>query len=217
MGVPAARIVFPADDRAEIAAAVTEILATGSLTLGPYTRRFEEAFAAAHGARYAAATSSGTAALDIALRVAGVRGRDVIVPANTFYATAAAVLQAGGNPVFADIDPGTFALSPATVEAALTPDTADEFRHHEFLAHPRPIGNAVPEDGEVLPVHFPVAVHQQFRAELRGDVDMPGPAQVNRGVLGLLAHPARRAVDPDRAGQQDAPARLGEPARTADR
>ena len=124
LGVPAARIVFPADDRAEIAAAVTEILATGSLTLGPYTRRLEEAFAAAHGARYAAATSSGTAALDIALRVAGVRGRDVIVPANTFYATAAAVLQAGGNPVFADIDPGTFALSPATVEAALTPDTA---------------------------------------------------------------------------------------------
>jgi dTDP-4-amino-4,6-dideoxygalactose transaminase len=116
--------VFPAADRAEIAAAVTEILATGSLTLGPYTRRFEEAFAAAHGAPYAAATSSGTSALDIALRVAGVRGRDVIIPANTFYATAAAVIQAGGNPVFADVDPGTFALSPATVGAALTPDTA---------------------------------------------------------------------------------------------
>src|SRR5258708_5826459 len=65
LGVPAARIVFPADDRAEIAAAVTGILATGSLTLGPYTRQFEEAFAAAHDARYAAATSSGTSALDI--------------------------------------------------------------------------------------------------------------------------------------------------------
>jgi dTDP-4-amino-4,6-dideoxygalactose transaminase len=48
----------------------------------------------------------------------------VIVPANTFYATAAAVLQAGGRPVFADVDAATFALSPATTAAALTPHTA---------------------------------------------------------------------------------------------
>jgi dTDP-4-amino-4,6-dideoxygalactose transaminase len=116
--------VFPAEDRAEIAAAVSEILAGGMLTLGPHTQAFEAAFAAAHGAPCAVAVSSGTAALDIVLRVVGVRGRDVIVPANTFYATAAAVLQAGGRPVFADIDPATFALSRATAEAALTPDTA---------------------------------------------------------------------------------------------
>lgn len=122
--MPAARIVFPPDDRTEIAAAVTEILTSGALTLGPYTRHFEAAFAAAHGARHATATSSGTAALDIALRGVGVTGRDVVVPANTFYATAAAVLQAGGNPVFADVDADTFALSPATLEAALTADTA---------------------------------------------------------------------------------------------
>ena len=124
LGVPAARIVFPAADRAEIAAAVSEILGTGSLTLGPYTRQFEAAFAAAHHAGHAAATASGTAALDIALRVAGVQGREVIVPANTFFATAAAVQAAGGTPVFGDIDPATFALSPQTVAAALTPGTA---------------------------------------------------------------------------------------------
>ena len=124
LGVPAARIVFPAADRAEIAAAVSEILGTGSLTLGPYTRQFEAAFAAAHRAPHAAATASGTSALDIALRVTGVQGRDVIVPANTFFATAAAVRAAGGTPVFADIDPATFALSPQTVAAALTPGTA---------------------------------------------------------------------------------------------
>lgn len=122
--MPAARIVFPPADRTEIAAAMDEILATGALTLGPYTRRFEAAFAAAHDAQHATATSSGTAALDIALRAVGVTGRDVIVPANTFYATAAAVLQAGGNPVFADVDAATFALSPESLEAALTPDTA---------------------------------------------------------------------------------------------
>ena len=58
------------------------------------------------------------------LRTVGVRGRDVVVPAVTFYATGAAVLHAGGNPVMADVDPTTLALSPATLEAALTPDTA---------------------------------------------------------------------------------------------
>ena len=136
--MPSARVVFPPSDRAEIAAAVTEMLASGALTLGPYTRRFEEAFAAAHtGPRAAAgpgptspdgphavAVASGTAALDIALRAIGVRGREVVVPANTFYATAAAVLQAGARPVFADVDPATFALSAATTAAALTPRTA---------------------------------------------------------------------------------------------
>jgi len=116
--------VFPAEDRAEIAAAVAEILASGSLTLGPYTGRFEDAFAAAHDAAHAVATSSGTSALNIALQVAGAAGRDVVVPANTFYATAAAVLQAGGRPVFADVELGTLALSRATVEPALTPRTA---------------------------------------------------------------------------------------------
>lgn len=116
--------MFPPADRAEIAATVTEILASGALTLGPYTGRFEAAFAAAHGAAHAVATSSGTSALNIALQVAGVAGRDIVVPANTFYATAAAVLQAGGRPVFADVELATLALSRDTVAAALTPSTA---------------------------------------------------------------------------------------------
>src|SRR5215813_14166690 len=109
LGVPSARVVFPASDRAEVAAAVADMLASGALTLGPYTRRFETAFAAAHsapgaaasgagappeGGPHAVAVASGTAALTIALRAIGVRGREVVVPANTFYATAAAVLQA---------------------------------------------------------------------------------------------------------------------------
>jgi len=116
--------VFCEADRAEVAGAVAEILATGSLTLGPYTKRFEAAFAAAHDAAHAVAVSSGTSALDIVLSAVGVRGRDVIVPANTFYATAAAVIAAGARPVFADVDVTTLALNRATVAAALTPDTA---------------------------------------------------------------------------------------------
>ncbi len=124
--------MFPASDQAEIAAAVTGMLASGALTLGPYTRGFEAAFAAAHtGPRppspdgpHAVAVASGTAALTIALLALGVRGREVVVPANTFYATAAAVLQAGARPVFADVDAETFALDATTTAAALTPRTA---------------------------------------------------------------------------------------------
>jgi dTDP-4-amino-4,6-dideoxygalactose transaminase len=128
--VQAARIVFPAADRDEIAAATAEILRTGALTLGPYTRQFESAFSEAHsrdgadGVPRAVAVSSGTAALEVILRSIGVQGRDVIVPANTFFATAEAALRAGARPVFADIDPATFALSPQTVAAAVTPRTA---------------------------------------------------------------------------------------------
>lgn len=125
--VPPARPTFPADDRAAIAELVEESLATGSLTLGPNTERFEDGFATRHGVSHAVAVSSGTAALEIALRCladpggsgGGLGGRAVIVPANTFFATAAAVIHAGGVPRFADIDPATFALSPATVEPVL--------------------------------------------------------------------------------------------------
>src|SRR5260370_19278633 len=124
MSVRAARVVFAESDRAEIAAAVTDILTTGVLTLGPYTEEFERAFASAHQADQAVATSSGTAALEILLRALRVAGADVIVPANTFYATAAAVINAGARPVFADVDAATFALSPQTVADALTPNTA---------------------------------------------------------------------------------------------
>jgi len=117
-------VVFTEPDRAEIASAITGILTSGVLTLGPYTKAFEDAFASAHQASQAVATSSGTAALEIVLRGLKVAGRDVIVPANTFYATAAAVINAGARPVFADVDAATFALSQETVAAALTPDTA---------------------------------------------------------------------------------------------
>ncbi|CAO5158544.1 putative PLP-dependent enzyme possibly involved in cell wall biogenesis [Frankia sp. AiPs1] len=142
MHVPAARIVFSADDRAEIASATNEILTTGALTLGAHTKDFEAAFATAHEAPFAVAVSSGTAALEIILRSLDVRGTDVIVPTNTFAATAFAVLRAGANPVFADVNPDTFALSAATVAAALTPNT-----RAVVLVH---IGGLIPPDVDEL-------------------------------------------------------------------
>jgi dTDP-4-amino-4,6-dideoxygalactose transaminase len=136
--VPAARIVFSPEDRAEIASATTEILSTGAMTLGAHTKEFEAAFAAAHAAPFAVAVSSGTAALEIILRSLDVQGADVVVPTNTFAATAFAVLRAGATPVFADVNPDTFALSAATVEAAATPNT-----RAVVLVH---IGGFIPPD-----------------------------------------------------------------------
>ncbi len=123
MQVPSARIVFPEADRAEIASFVSEILASGALTLGAHTREFEATFAAAHGVPFGIAVSSGTAALEIILRTLDVAGSDVVVPTNTFAATGFAALRAGANLVFADVDPGTFALSASTVADVLTPRT----------------------------------------------------------------------------------------------
>jgi perosamine synthetase len=117
-------MVFSDNDRAAVLSMVDEVLRTGSLTLGPHTRELEEAFRTRHDAPYAVAVSSGTSALEIILRTLGVEDQEVVVPANTFFATAAAVLHAGGRPRFADVAPDTLALSADTVEAALSDRTA---------------------------------------------------------------------------------------------
>jgi len=85
---------------------------------------FEEAFAAACGARFAVTTASGTAALEIALRAAGLqRGDEVLAPALTFYATAFAALVQGFKPVFVDIEPETWCIDIDLAERAITPRT----------------------------------------------------------------------------------------------
>jgi perosamine synthetase len=122
--VPAARIQFLPEDRDWIAERIKEVLESGQLTLGRYGEAFERAFAARCGTRHAVAVSSGTSALEIILRALGVAGKDVLVPTNSFFATAAAVVHAGGRPVFVDMDPETFAVRPEDVERALTAKTA---------------------------------------------------------------------------------------------
>ncbi|NLV32269.1 MAG: DegT/DnrJ/EryC1/StrS aminotransferase family protein [Acidobacteria bacterium] len=122
--VPAARIQFLPEDRAWIADRIQEVLASGQLTLGKYGSQFEKAFSEFCGIRHAIAVSSGTSALEILFRTIGVEGKKVIVPSNTFFATAAAVVHAGGIPVFADMDPETFALGPETVKPLLEPGVA---------------------------------------------------------------------------------------------
>ncbi len=122
--IPAARVQFLAEDRAWIVEKIDEVLASGMLTLGRYGKEFERRFAALCGTKHAVSVGSGTAALEIALRAIGVEGREVVVPTNTFFATAAAVVHAGARPVFIDMDPASFAIRPEDVERALTARTA---------------------------------------------------------------------------------------------
>jgi dTDP-4-amino-4,6-dideoxygalactose transaminase len=107
-------------------AAVLSVLDRGILSgpFAPEVSALEREFAAYTGARFCLATNSGTAALHIALAAAGVGpGDEVLVPAFTFVATALAVLHQNAIPVFVDIEPVTFGMDPARVEAAITPRT----------------------------------------------------------------------------------------------
>jgi len=105
-------------------AAVSEVLRGDWLTTGPAVAAFEREFAVRVGAAYAAAVSSGTAALHAACFAAGVgRGDEVITSPLTFAASANCALFLGARPVFADIDPKTYNICPEEIEKKITPQT----------------------------------------------------------------------------------------------
>ncbi|HEX2908923.1 MAG TPA: DegT/DnrJ/EryC1/StrS family aminotransferase, partial [Phototrophicaceae bacterium] len=104
--------------------AVVAVLSSGQLSQGPKVAEFEKAFAEKHNAKHAVANSNGTTALISAMMAHGIGpGDEVIIPSFSFFATASCVLCVGARPVFADIDPDTYNLSPAAAEAAITPRT----------------------------------------------------------------------------------------------
>ena len=108
--------------------AVLKVLRSGILTsglgAGPMVTEFEKNFAKFAGVKHAVAVNTGTAALHSAIVAVGVKsGHEVILPSFTFVATAEAVVLAGAKPVFADIDPETYNLSPSAVEKAVTKNT----------------------------------------------------------------------------------------------
>lgn len=100
------------------------MMRSGILTDGPYVAAFEKQFANYCQTNHAVAVNSGTAALEIALRHYGVKGKEVIVPTNTFVATPTSVIFAGGKPVFADMHPDTLCVDPEDVEKKITKQTA---------------------------------------------------------------------------------------------
>src|SRR5437016_1060546 len=104
--------------------AVLRVLRSGQLAQGNYIAAFERLFAEVCHVREAIAVSSGTAALHLALLAHGIGpGDEVITTAFSFAATANVILLVGATPVFVDIEPDTYTLDPALVEAAITPHT----------------------------------------------------------------------------------------------
>jgi perosamine synthetase len=113
--------------------AVTAVLRTPQLSLGPELTAFEAALAAYHSVPVALAVSSGTAGLHLALLALGIgAGDEVILPSFAFVAVGNAVLQMRATPVFAEIDPVTLNLDPAAVERAVTPRTCALLVVHTF-------------------------------------------------------------------------------------
>jgi perosamine synthetase len=113
--------------------AVTAVLRTNRLSLGPELEAFERAMASYHGIAEAVAVSSGTAGLHLSLVALGIgKGCEVIVPSFAFVAVANAVAYVGATPVFVDIDPVTLNLDPILVEQAITPRTRAILVVHTF-------------------------------------------------------------------------------------
>jgi dTDP-4-amino-4,6-dideoxygalactose transaminase len=110
--------------RADIEAGWARVLRSGRFIGGEAVEEFEQAWAAYCGVPHAVGVANGTDALRLALSALGIgAGDEVIVPANTFVATAEAVVLAGATPRFADVSPGTLLLTPEQLEAAVTDRT----------------------------------------------------------------------------------------------
>ena len=104
--------------------AVVKVLKSDYLTTGPAVAAFEKKVADYVGAKYAVAVSNGTAALHVACLAAGIgEGDEVVTTPITFAASANCVLYCGGTPVFADIDPDTYNISPVELERKITSRT----------------------------------------------------------------------------------------------
>ncbi len=104
--------------------AALEVLFGGAFTLGRHVTEFETAFASYCGCVHGVGVNSGTSALHLTLVAFGIGpGDEVIIPAFTFIATAAAVMYAGARPVLVDVDPDTLTIDPAALEASMSPNT----------------------------------------------------------------------------------------------
>lgn len=110
--------------RAEIEAGIARVLAHGQYILGPEVAELEERLVAFTGAEHCISCANGTDALQIALMALGVgSGDEVITPAFSYIATAEAVALLGAKAVYVDIDPASYNMDPATLEAVITPRT----------------------------------------------------------------------------------------------
>ncbi len=107
---------------------VCKVLDTGRLSYGPFIKRFEETFAAAHGVRFAVMVNSGTSALEMAVAClketfSWEDGDEILCPAVTFVASSNVIIANNLTPIFVDIDPRTYNINPLEIEAKITKRT----------------------------------------------------------------------------------------------
>ncbi|WP_448631429.1 DegT/DnrJ/EryC1/StrS family aminotransferase [Cellulomonas soli] len=134
----------------EVKAGLDEVFGATAFIGGPAVARFEQAYAQYVGATHCVGVANGTDAIELALRAVGVEpGGEVILPANTFIATAEAVSRLGGVPVLVDVDPVHLLIDPAAVRAAIGPRTAAIVPVHLFgqLAAVEEIGKIAADAG----------------------------------------------------------------------
>ena len=124
MKIPPLRIFFSKRDRKQIMRAIDKCLSLGQVSQGKNTEIFEEKFARYIGCRYAVAVNSGSSAIEISMRILNATGKEVIIPTNTFFATATGVMLAGGMMRLVDIDEDTLSISIKTLEKSITKKTA---------------------------------------------------------------------------------------------
>jgi dTDP-4-amino-4,6-dideoxygalactose transaminase len=142
---------------AEVEMAVDEawrqVTREGSYVGGPHVERFNQEWADYCEVGHSVGVANGTDALELILRALGIgRGDEVVVPANTFIATAEAVVAAGATPYFVDVDPQTLLITPETIRAALGPRTAAVIVVHLYGQMPDMAGITALARAHGLPV-----------------------------------------------------------------
>jgi dTDP-4-amino-4,6-dideoxygalactose transaminase len=164
----------------ELRQAVARVLDSERYILGPEVEAFEREFAGYCGSARAVAVANGTEAITIALRAMGVGpGDEVVVPSFTFYASAEAIPPTGATPVFCDIDPDTYCVTPETVRAALTTRTKAVIAVHLF-------GNIAPV-AEIEALGVPVLEDAAQAAGSRLAAAGPAGRGSRPGALGTAA------------------------------
>lgn len=110
--------------KGEIDSAIADVIRTSAFIRGPYVEAFEREFAKAMDAEHCVSCANGTDALYIAMRALGVKaGDEVITTAQSWISTSETISQAGGRPIFCDLDPETHTIDPAQIAAKITPNT----------------------------------------------------------------------------------------------
>lgn len=157
----------------DIDAAIAEVGESDKYLLGPHVKACEEAVASYCGSAYGVGVSSGCEALRIAYKAAGIGPEDeVIIPAYSFFATAGCIAQLGIRPAFVDIDPVTYNIDPAKIEARLTERTRAIQVVHLFglMAEMKPMVTLAKRHGLVVIEDAAQAIGAEYRGRRAGSI-----------------------------------------------